>query len=243
MGPLLSPLSRTSLLATLSKPRLILTIITLPSLAGTGGVFDTPVEKCPPERGGRLGHVTGVPSSLPFSKNNQSASKVAYSDASPYPSPTTTPTAPIHFKKRQDSNNQLATPPLTPENCVAIPHPQKSSSLAAAVYPDHAVTVSKYTIPLQIAQWDGFVLDLPGKQKTLYVDGRCAQLANLRESVVALLDLASEQLECEALIIVLPRSSQDLDELIHSLMYVGGQVVTRPPFNTSSAYLLIGMEV
>lgn len=62
-------------------------------------------------------------------------------------------------------------------------------------------------------------------------------------SVVALLDLASEQLECEALIIALPKTSDDLDELIHSLMYVGGQVVTRPPFNTNPSYLLIGMEV
>jgi len=126
---------------------------------------------------------------------------------------------------------------------VAIPHPQKSSSLAATLFPDQSGPLAKYSVPLQISNWDGFILSLPNKSKVLYVDGQCAQLPSLRESVVALLDLASEQLECEALIIALPKDSKDLDELIHSLMYVGGQVVTRPPFKTSSAYLLIGMEV
>lgn len=186
-------------------------------------------------------YVTGVPSST-FSDN--SASKVPNQAASPYPSPTSPTTPPIQVNKpRQNSNSQLATPPLTPENCIAIPHPQNSSSLAAALFPEQTATVAKYSVPLQISNWDGFVLSLPNKPKVLYVDGQCAQLPSLRASVVALLDLASEQLECEALIIALPKTSDDLDELIHSLMYVGGQVVTRPPFNTNPSYLLIGMEV
>ncbi|KIM31134.1 hypothetical protein M408DRAFT_254085 [Serendipita vermifera MAFF 305830] len=93
--------------------------------------------------------------------------------------------------------------------------------------------------------WDAFVISLPGRPKTLYVDGQTAQLTNLRErsSVVALLDLADEQLECSAVIIALPKTSEGLDQLIHSLMYVGGQIVTKPPFKASSAYLLVGMEL
>lgn len=62
-------------------------------------------------------------------------------------------------------------------------------------------------------------------------------------SIVSLLDLADEQLECSAVIIALPKTSEGLDDLIHSLMYVGGQIVTKPPFKASSAYLLIGMEL
>jgi hypothetical protein len=62
-------------------------------------------------------------------------------------------------------------------------------------------------------------------------------------SIVALLDLADEQLECSSVIIALRRNSPELDGLIHGLMYVGGQVVTRPPFKASQDYILIGLEI
>ena len=62
-------------------------------------------------------------------------------------------------------------------------------------------------------------------------------------SIVALLDLASERLHCTALIIALERSLPSLGELLHSLMYVGGSVVTKPPFPVDEAYVLVGMEV
>ena len=62
-------------------------------------------------------------------------------------------------------------------------------------------------------------------------------------SVVALLDLASEQLECGALVIALARTSPVLGELLHALMYVGGQVVTAPPFPVNPNYVLVGMEI
>ena len=62
-------------------------------------------------------------------------------------------------------------------------------------------------------------------------------------SIVALLDLADEQLECNALVIALERTSPALGDLLHSLMYVGGTVVTKPPFPTDPAYVLVGMEI
>ena len=52
-----------------------------------------------------------------------------------------------------------------------------------------------------------------------------------------------EQLECTALVITLERSSPLLGDLLHSLMYVGGSVVTHPPFQVDSAYVLVGMEI
>jgi hypothetical protein len=145
------------------------------------GVFDTPMEKCPPV--GSMGHVTGVPSST---FPNSSASKLSNQAASPYPSPPNTATPPIQVNKpRQNSNNQLATPPLTPENCVAIPHPQNTSTLAATLFPEHIATVAKSSIPLQISSWDGFILSLPNKPKVLYIDGQCVQLPSLRERWVS----------------------------------------------------------
>ncbi|KAG6331759.1 hypothetical protein ID866_7333 [Astraeus odoratus] len=79
--------------------------------------------------------------------------------------------------------------------------------------------------------------------KTLYVDGKDAPAVNDWCSVVALLDLADEKLQCSALVIVLDKSSTGLGELLHSLMYVGGSVVTKPPFQVNPAYILVGLEI
>lgn len=134
-------------------------------------------------------------------------------------------------------------------------------------------------------EYEGFVLDLPGQPKTLYVDGKNSASVNLREryvtqcshllglvfhqrgtdhdghvfhiyldslftrfllsrcSIVALLDLASENLDCEALVIVLERSAPNLGELLHSLMYVNGSVVTKPPFTVDPAFVLVGLDI
>lgn len=102
------------------------------------------------------------------------------------------------------------------------------------------VSVSASTLG---ADYEGVVLELPGKPKTLYVDGKNSASVNLRESIVALLDLASENLGCEALVIVLERSAPNLGELLHSLMYVGGSVVTKPPFAVDPAFVLVGLEI
>jgi len=93
------------------------------------------------------------------------------------------------------------------------------------------------------SEYEGFVLELPGKPKTLYVDGKNSASVSLRESIVALLDLASENLDCNALVIVLERSAPNLGELLHSLMYVNGSVVTKPPFAVDPAFVLVGLEI
>lgn len=51
---------------------------------------------------------------------------------------------------------------------------------------------------------------------------------DMRESLTALLDLAADSLEATSLILALDKDDREpdrLDELLHSLMYVGGQVV------------------
>lgn len=62
-------------------------------------------------------------------------------------------------------------------------------------------------------------------------------------SIVALLDLADERLGCSSLVIVLERSSPNLGKILHSLMYVGGAVVTKPAYQVDPAFVLVGLEV
>jgi hypothetical protein len=67
--------------------------------------------------------------------------------------------------------------------------------------------------------------------------------ADVLGSITALLDLADECFECSALVIALEKTSPALSNLIHSLMYVGGSVVTKPPFPADPAHVLVGLEI
>lgn len=106
----------------------------------------------------------------------------------------------------------------------------------------HARSVN-ISSPTLTTTFSGVVLSLPNQPRTLYVDGHSAESVSLRESIVALLDLASEHLECEALVIALDKGSKGLGEVLHSLMYVGGTVVSKPPFRVAPTYVLVGMEI
>lgn len=117
------------------------------------------------------------------------------------------------------------------------------------VFPHHGLSALPYAKSVSIsapnlgADFEGVVLEMPGSLKTLYVDGKSAESVSLRESIVALLDLADESLECTSLIIVLERSSPNLGKILHSLMYVGGTVVTKPLFKVDPAFVLVGLEI
>ncbi|PCH43883.1 hypothetical protein WOLCODRAFT_90574 [Wolfiporia cocos MD-104 SS10] len=152
----------------------------------------------------------------------------------------------------------IATPPLTPDDAgagtssvAAISASQRDAALdfLSALFPRNALGALPYAKSVQIsapnlgASFDGVVLELPAKPKTLYVDGKSAANVNLRESIVALLDLADESLQCSALVIALEKKSPFLGDLVHSLMYVGGAVVTRPPFQVDDSYVLVGLEI
>ncbi|OBZ67146.1 Ornithine decarboxylase antizyme [Grifola frondosa] len=160
--------------------------------------------------------------------------------------------------KSQYLSPQLATPPLTPDDTeegdgslASISAKQSRAALdfLSVLFPRNALGALPYAKSVSIAAsdlgvvFDGVVLELPGTPKTLYVDGKSAAHVNLRESIVALLDLADERLQCCALVIALERSSPALSEVLHSLMYVGGTVVTKPPFDVDPAYVLVGLEI
>ncbi|KAJ7497204.1 ornithine decarboxylase antizyme-domain-containing protein [Mycena latifolia] len=155
------------------------------------------------------------------------------------------------------SNSDLATPPLTPDSgsdfggspAVSPKNQKDALDFLLTIFPRHGVGALAYSKSVAIsaphmgAAFDGVVLQLPGKPKTLYVDGKSAQSVSIRESIVALLDLADESLECSALVIVLERSSPSLGKILHSMMYVGGTVVTKPPFEVDPAFVLVGLEI
>ncbi|KAF7797881.1 hypothetical protein EIP86_009087 [Pleurotus ostreatoroseus] len=155
---------------------------------------------------------------------------------------------------------EIATPPLTPdddfgENEASIARSDIKSqqndalSFLYSLFPQNALDALPYAKRVSItsesmgATFDGVLLELPGRPKTFYVDGKSAAHVNLRESIVALLDLADESLECTALVLALEKASPVLGELLHSLMYVGGTVVTTPPFPVDPAYILVGLEL
>jgi len=154
----------------------------------------------------------------------------------------------------------LSTPPLTPDH---LSDPSKGNwggymdktqekdalDFLMTVFPRQGLSALPYAKSVSIsapnlgADFEGVVLEMPGSPKTLYVDGKSAESVSLRESIVALLDLADERLECTLLIIVLERSSVNLGKILHSLLYVGGTVITKPLFEVDPAFVLVGLEI
>jgi hypothetical protein len=168
-------------------------------------------------------------------------------------------TSPRNIPSRSVSS-LLSTPPLTPDRLSNpsngngggyLDKSQKKDALdfLMTVFPHHGLSALPYAKNVSIsapnlgADFEGVVLEMPGSLKTLYVDGKSAESVSLRESIVALLDLADESLECTSLIIVLERSSPNLGKILHSLMYVGGAVVTKPLFKVDPAFVLVGLEI
>jgi len=149
----------------------------------------------------------------------------------------------------------LATPPLTPDNDdddesgSDEKHSNDALDFLLTIFPRHGLDALPYagsvviSVPNTGVTFDGVVLEMPGQPKALYVDGKAAESVSLRESIVALLDLADECFHCSALVIALDRSSPALSDIIHAFLYVGGAVVTKPPFHVDPAYILVGMDV
>jgi len=228
--------------------------IALRSVAGQGGVFDAPRQKVPPD-GGSSVCVTGKPMQIPPISTRLRATDSYFKFRSkPIP---------------QVPNNRIAvpvsTPPLTPDD------DGSSSSLSSigsldwratpesllTIFPRAAIRSSPYAKSVSVqgegTTFDGFVLDLPRGfsgvnpratiTRTLYVDGKGADTVQLRESLVAMLDLADEHLSCKAVIIALEKSNPALSSLVHSLMYAGGSYVTQPVLEVDPAFVLVGIEI
>jgi len=247
------------------------TCIIVRSLEDLGGGFDVPKSKCPPD-GGSSACVTGSPalkhatactpsfysSSLSFKDQCNNRQNLVFPSTPPTDdvlafSPSTVGLQPIRAAPRINTfSHGLATPPLTPDDFiedVSMKSNDDALELLTTLFPNHAMTALPYgksvtiSSPEMYTSFEGVVLELPGGSKTLYVDGKSAEVVNVRESIVALLDLADEHLQCSALIIALEKASPALSSLLHALMYVGGTVVTKPDFPVHPAYILVGLEI
>jgi len=249
------------------------TIIRPRSLEEPGGGFDVPKSKCPPDRGSSdcvtgspaLKHATEH--NHPFYSSLSSKDHlcnprqdIVYPPTPPTSaadvmsfSPSSVAPRPICGAPRaKNITHGLATPPLTPDDFtddVSVQSNDDALGLLTTLFPNDAMTAILYAKSVSISSpemgtsFDGVVLELPGRPKTFYVDGKSAEIVNVRESIVALLDLTDEHLQCSSLIIALEKVSPALGDLLHALMYVGGTVVTKPDFPVHPAYVLVGLEI
>lgn len=101
--------------------------------------------------------------------------------------------------KREVPSSDMATPPLTPDDVdesgdsISAKQRNDALELLSTLFPRNALGALPHAKSVQIsapnlgAAFDGVVLDLPGKTKTLYVDGKSAAHVNLRERCVHIL--------------------------------------------------------
>lgn len=236
------------------KARKTNTSTALRSVAGQGGVFDASRRKCPPI-GGSSVCVTGKPAHLPPIITQLGTADTYFHLRS----------KPIPLTSNSRVPVPIATPPLSPDDGSTASSLSSIGSLDLKAAPEFLITLfpraafraSPYAKAVSVsgegATFDGFVLDLPRGlsgvnpkstvTRTLFVDGKGADTVQLRESLVAMLDLADEHLSCKAVIIALKKSGQAFGHLVHSLMYAGGSFVTQPPFEVNPSFALVGIEI
>ncbi len=176
----------------------------------SSGGFDVPKSKCPPDRGSS-DCVTGGPAlnhSSAFNPSFYSSPSLSLKDIRAnqsfvYPPTPPTPTAdivsfphspvvpqPIPALRTQNFSHGIATPPLTPDDAtedVSVKSIDDSLELLTTLFPDHAIKALPYAKSVSISSpemgtsFDGVVLELPGGPKTFYVDGKSAEVVNVRE--------------------------------------------------------------
>ncbi|KAG0324649.1 hypothetical protein BG000_002132 [Podila horticola] len=87
--------------------------------------------------------------------------------------------------------------------------------------------------------WGGFV-----SKKCLFLKGDGWDDASIRESVVAALELAEEQLGCHTVYLCLEKSNPSLAGLVRTLMYASFEVVHPGVLQRADPkYLVLGMEL
>lgn len=230
------------------------TIILLRSLGDLDGGFDTPKEKCPLHRGSSDWVTDSLASMTPPSSSPCSPPIARVQRTNSCATPVNV--SPWQIPRKMQSLCDLPTPPLTPDDdagstpcSLAGRQSNDALDLLLNIFPRNGVGLLSYAKSVCLSapdlgvSFDGIMLESPGEPKTLYIDGKNASAVGFRESIVALLDLAVDQLQCSALVIALDNSSQGFGNLLHSLMYVGGTVVTKPRFPINPAYTLVGLEI
>lgn len=170
-----------------------------PDLFPHSGVFDIPNTKCPPD-GGSSDRVTGglapIISQSPDSSFSPSPPEKATSPINDHYTSTRIPTAvpPRYIPARSQSPYGLPTPPLTPDDSDAggahgifTEHSNNALDLLLNIFPRNGLSILPFaksvvvSVPNMGASFDGVVLELPERPKTLYIDGKNAPAVSLRE--------------------------------------------------------------
>lgn len=112
-------------------------------------------------------------------------------DVVPFPPTSSMGPQPIRGAPRAGSfSHGLATPPLTPDDFnedVSVKSNDDALELLTTLFPNHAMMALPYAKSVSISSpkmgtsFDGVVLELPGGAKTFYVDGKSAEIVNVRE--------------------------------------------------------------
>lgn len=163
------------------------------------GVFDIPNAKCPPD-GGSSDRVTGglapIISQSPDSSFSPSPPGKASSPINHHFSSSRIPAVaqPRYTSTRSESPCSLLTPPLTPDDSDAsgahgifTRHSKDALDLLLNIFPRNGLSILPFaksvvvSAPNMGVTFDGVVLDLPGKSRTLYIDGKNAPAVSLRE--------------------------------------------------------------
>jgi hypothetical protein len=192
--------------------RTFYTIYSFRHLLFCSGGFDVPKSKCPPH-GGSSGCVTGSPAldhstafNHPFysspSKDPQCNQRqdLVYpptppipADAMSFPHSPVGPQPILGAPRAENFSHGLATPPLTPDDFiedVSVKSNDDALELLTTLFPNHALMALPHAKSVSISSpemgtsFDGVVLELPGKPKTFYVDGKSAEVVNVRERYV-----------------------------------------------------------
>ena len=190
-----------TLLRSLADPEYVpvLSLIAHPVLFLTSGVFDIPNVKCPPDRGSSdcvTGGLTPMISQSPDSSFSPSPPEKASSPISNHFTSTRIPAVvpSRYFPPRSEYPYGLITPPLTPDDSDAsgahgifTKHSNDALDLLLNIFPHNGLSILPFaksvvvSVPNMGVTFDGVVLHLPGKSKTLYVDGKNAPAVSLRE--------------------------------------------------------------
>ncbi|PKY55686.1 hypothetical protein RhiirA4_410726, partial [Rhizophagus irregularis] len=87
--------------------------------------------------------------------------------------------------------------------------------------------------------WSGII-----KNNTLFLRVSSLEYDSLKESIVAVIELAEELLKCDTLVICLDRNDKNssLSTLIRSFFYFGFELVPPGTYNHSNEFILVGME-
>lgn len=143
--------------------------------------------------------------SAPSHSSSPKSLSPAYSLSSS--APVASSPRPIHYSAVHANKSYPITPPLTPDSIHSASSSASSKSSSSysngiglsptktngdppafltSLFPEHVPTAHPFASPIRIdsqpdSTWDGFVLSLPGKPQTLYVDGSGAGQHMLRE--------------------------------------------------------------